>query len=181
MGMIQPGDFFLTPNFGPGFWNRTMSVFVQWGTRAPVAHAGIFVGDVDGVPSVVEAEPSGARIAPVAARKRDLWSKVNISQQQRNQAVQWALSKVGTPYGFGDIVAIGLCSRRIGLDWDPNHPPKFIQRLNDPNTLICSQLVAMAYQSAGITLVPGLNPALTSPGDLWRSLGSPKLPTKDMF
>jgi len=171
---IRPGDFFLASNFGPGIWNRTMSVFVQWGTRAPVAHAGVFVGDVDGVPSVVEAEPSGARVAPLSAHLKDIWSTTSLTDQQRAQVVAFAKSRVGTPYGFGDIVAIALCSRRLGLDWDPNNPPKWIQRLNDPKTVICSQLVAQAYAAAGLTLVPGLSPALTSPGDLWRAIGSPK-------
>jgi uncharacterized protein YycO len=181
MGVIQPGDFFLAPNFGPKLLDRIESVLVKWGTRAPVAHAGIYVGEVDGVPSIVEAEPEGARLAPLDTHKRDIWSRVNISQEQRDKAVEWAVSKVGTPYGFLDIIAIALCTRRLGLPWDPKNPPAFLKRLRDPKTLICSQLVAMAYQEAGVTLVDGLDPALTSPGDLWRAIGSPAFPTKDMF
>jgi len=71
----------------------------------------------------------------------------------------------GIPYNWPDIVAIGLAQRRLGRLVTPRS--WLARRLSRGDRLICSQLVDVCYEAAGLHLFTDHRPAgLVSPGDL---------------
>jgi hypothetical protein len=89
-----------------------------------------------------------------------IWSTglIPLTDEQRNLIVQSALAQEGTPYSFLDYVAIALY--RLGI----KHPG-VANRVESSKHLICSQLVALDYEHAGIPLTD-LPPYLVTPGKL---------------
>jgi cell wall-associated NlpC family hydrolase len=177
------GDFFVCDSFtaGGGFWANLPSKGIQWGTRSGFNHAGIYVGDHQ----VIEAQPSGVARSPSAQYEGDNteWSsgygldgvRGYEAAQVRHVIADWAVSQLGKPYGWPDIAAITLAQQRLGSRIDVRRAlaeqPWWVRRLISPDTLICSQLVALAYQHAGVQLyVDGWLPQLVTPGDLARLL-----------
>lgn len=156
-----PGDFGLTKIRGlaGAFVN-----FGQWfvGDFAPVQHALVYVGDG----RVVQAMPDGAECIPLEEASPVVkWSTglVDLTPEQREGISLLALQLVGTPYSFLDYLSIAL--ERLGIR------PKLIRdRVADTGHLICSQLVVLAYERAGVFLFPGEFPGDQTPGDLWHLL-----------
>lgn len=157
----QPGDFGLTKIGGlaGAFVN-----FGQWfvGDFAPVQHALVYVGNG----MVVQAMPSGAEVIRLEdASPVVKWSTglIELNHWQRTYISAVAQSLVGTPYSFLDYVSIALerLGLRVGLIRD---------YVESSNHLICSQLVVLAYERAGIELFPGTFPGDVTPGDLWHLL-----------
>jgi len=145
-----PGDFGLvrTPDL--------MGALIRLGTRSPANHAFIYVG----AGNIVEAAPGGARVRSVAEYgDRVRWSSIALTPAQRVLVVDAARSLVGRPYGFLDIAALALASFGLPTGWVE-------RRVARCTGLICSQLVALAYEAAGIELSPGDTPATTTPADL---------------
>jgi len=73
-----------------------------------------------------------------------------------------ALALLGTPYGFVDIVALGLADLGLRQWW--------LERVVDrQHALVCSQLVDQACLNAGVHLfTDGRMPGRVDPGDLQR-------------
>ena len=140
---------------------------IRWGTDAPVNHAFVYVGDGQ----IVEACPSGARTVPATNYGPIVWSHQGLSEKQRTAIVVKAdlLAQQRVGYGWLDLVAIGLAQRRAGKIVDLKNPPWWVRRIARQDRLICSQLVDVCYQAAGVALFDdGRLPGLVSPGDLWR-------------
>lgn len=156
-----PGDFGLTKIRGlaGAFVN-----FGQWfvGDFAPVQHALVYVGDG----MVVQAMPSGAELVPLEdASPVVKWSTglIDLTEDERLQISAEAILLEGTPYSFLDYVSIAL--ERLGIR------PKLIRDfVAATEHLICSQLVVLAYERAGVNLFPGAFPGDCTPGDLWKLL-----------
>ena len=137
------------------------SGFVAWAirvvTRSKYNHAFICMGDG----SVVEAQPGGAVHDALGYTLGNAeFSRIVLSPQQRERICTAALLCVWTPYGFLDILSIGLLQYGI--------KPKFIRnRVEHSKNLICSQLVDFCYQLAGVHLFrDGRLPMDVTPGDL---------------
>ncbi|MEU9258988.1 hypothetical protein AB0D68_10925 [Streptomyces sp. NPDC048212] len=156
----RPGDIGLTKIGGlaGAFVN-----FGQWfvGDFAPVQHALVYVGDG----MVVQAMPSGAELIPLEdASPVVMWSTdLSLTEVQQCDVVIAALDLVGTPYSFLDYLSIAL--ERLGV-----HSKLIRERVMSSGHLICSQLVVLAYERAGIELFPGTFPGDVTPGDLYRLL-----------
>jgi cell wall-associated NlpC family hydrolase len=157
----QPGDFGLTKIGGlvGAFVN-----FGQWfvGDFAPVQHALVYVGDG----MVVQAMPSGAELIRLKdASPVVKWSTglIDLSTDERYKISVEALSLVGTPYSFLDYVSIAL--ERLGV-----RPRLVRDYVASTGHLICSQLVVLAYERAGVDLFPGTFPGDVTPGDLYKLL-----------
>jgi cell wall-associated NlpC family hydrolase len=156
-----PGDFGLTRIGGlAGSFVNCGQWFV--GDFAPVQHALVYVGDG----RVVQAMPDGAECIPLEAASPVVkWSTglIDLTPEQREGISLLSLQLVGTPYSFLDYVSIAL--ERLGVR------PKFIRDfVASSGHLICSQLVCLAYERAGINLFPGTFPGDVTPGDLWKLL-----------
>jgi len=118
-----------------------MGWLIGLATWSKYSHVFVYVGDS----SVVEARPKGAGIAPLAEYlpSNIKWSGDVLSDVQRQSVIDAAKSCVGTPYGFLDIIAIGL--RTVGLPW------RWVEnRVLREDRMICSQLVAWCGGQAGL-------------------------------
>jgi cell wall-associated NlpC family hydrolase len=133
---------------------------------------------------VIEAQPGGARSSPIDGYlgENTVWSNgygITDPDVQRPALVAAAETLVGTPYGWGDIVAIALAQKRLGkwrrIDADVplEDQPWWVRRLARTDQLICSELVDQVYFLTGIHLFQDGRPRLAvSPGDLGRLLGA---------
>lgn len=113
-------------------------------TEPNLQHAFVYLGDGQ----IIEAEPGGARIAPVTEYSGIYWcegiaSRYSVAQLQK--VATSALKYKGVPYSFTDYLY--LLVHRLHL-WFPGLK-HLIQRSGH---VICSQLVADAYTEAGIHL-----------------------------
>lgn len=191
---LRPGDILTTPTYG-NLLDRTLGRAIRFGTAtqdptgkwvdAPVNHAAIYLGGG----KIVEAQPGGAAISAWDKYGNDaVWSVNGLGQRQtdgslrplppltstqRDEIAGHACQMVGTPYGYLDIVAIGIGQRRMHLEYvvDPAKPladqPWWVRRITSPHTLICSQLADLAYARAGIELFADNRlPGLVSPNDI---------------
>jgi hypothetical protein len=143
-----------------GFWIGVGQLLV--GDSAPVSHAFVVVGD-----QVVEAMPSGARLAPLAnymGRPDVIFSNVALTEQQQFVIAENALALIGTPYGFLDYVALALNVWGI-------RPKRLREYIARGDRLICSALVDRCFAHAGLHLFPdGRDYGAVTPGDLYRWL-----------
>lgn len=158
-----PGDFGVTATGG------LAAKIIRWGTQSSVNHAFVCVGG--GV--IVEANPGGAALNHVESYPNAVWSSghIKLTDTQRTNIAAAAQFLIGTPYGWADIVAIALAQRRADDIIKPDAPigaqPWIVRRVQSLHTLICSQLVDLAYEMAGVELfADGRIPGLVSPGDL---------------
>lgn len=168
----QPGMFFLARIGG------ALGLLVslgQWlvGDASRYSHAGIVLDDG----TVLEAMPTGARIAPLAAVlvRRPLafsWA-VPLTAEQRAAVVAGARTLEGSRYGFAAYLHLALL--RFGIAWG-----WLIGRLERDHRFICSQLVDHVYAQAGVHLfTDGRAHFEVTPGDLanclierdWRAAG----------
>lgn len=160
--MPKPGDFGLVSiKGGVGFLIR-VGQFLNGDGFRDYEHAFIYVGDG----KIVEAEPGGALISDLAEYdgRSIIWSTdlIPLTDEQRTLIVQSALAQEGTPYSFLDYLAIALY--RLGI----KHPG-VAKRVESSKHLICSQLVALDYEHAGIPLTE-FPPYLVTPGKLLKHL-----------
>lgn len=177
------GDFGLIATWGN--WRDAIAgALIRWGTDSPVNHTFVHIGGHQ----LVEAAPGGART-------RDLdeydphaitWStgRIPLDDVQRDGIATAARAISGTRIGYGwlDLVAIALGQRRLGgvvdVEAALRDQPWWVKRIVSTGTLICSQLVDLVYESAGVPLFDDDRlPGLVSPGDLWRRIGSPTVVT----
>lgn len=158
------GDFVLAPI--SGFAGKG----IEWGQELngdgfdPVQHAAMYLGGG----WIVEAEPGGARKAPVAEYPMGslVWSTglIDLSISQRIQLVAHAVDYIGTPYSALDYFS--LAAHRLHL-----RPPGLKRYIGSTKHMICSQLVDQCYQDAGIQLFDdGRWPGDVTPGALYRLL-----------
>jgi hypothetical protein len=99
---------------------------------------------------VIEAEPRGARIAPLQPyldRGDTLFSSdfISLTDQQRVDIVRIGRALEHTPYSFIDYAAIGL--HRAGL-----RLPAVEDYVQSSGHMICSQLVDHVWSEAGVRL-----------------------------
>lgn len=171
----KPGDWIVTRTSGP-WWDRFAAWAIQWDCDSPVNHAARYVGPTSTYAegAFIEARPGGMGYTSIHAYPDAIWStgrlpaRLTPTDAQREVIVARAEDLIGTPYGWLDILAIGLAQRRTGhvvtgREW-------WVRRIADDGTLICSQAIDVEDRAAGINLVPGRLPGLVSPGDLYRLL-----------
>jgi hypothetical protein len=163
MNEPKPGDFFVTGGGG------LAGAVVRWGSDSRWSHAGIYAGDGQ----VLEAMPSGARLTPVDTYLGEgtLWSTEEIDATTRTLLSVAARSMVGIPYGWAEIIAVALGSKRLGKHVDTTLPmdqqPWWVRNLADTDCQICSQLVDYIHLLCGRHLFNDGRPfGLVSPGDL---------------
>ena len=115
----------------------------------------------------MEAEPKGASVAYLVEYKGKevRWSDASgLTDEQRQRVVNEAIAMDGTPYGWLDIAALALLCLGFRWNW-------LFRRAKSEKTLICSQLVARAYDRAGVDLFPGVDDGLVTPGMLADRIG----------
>lgn len=161
--MYQPGDYICVDinSHSPGAWLADHAI--QWFTHSKFCHAFIYV-DTDG--TIIESTPRhGVHIANISEYEgmTMIGSSTNLTDHQRSDIVWSAYSYVGRDsYGFLDIAYLGLYTQGYNWKWLES------QVLEEKNRTICSQLVAMCGQDAGVNdwLCEKAVPQLVTPADL---------------
>lgn len=163
MTTMLPGDFYLTRIGGATGVFITLS---QWmiGDLSRYSHAGIYLGEIEGVPMVAEAMPGGLQINPLSKYhgKELVHSTFDLTERQRTDIVTAAVLAEGTPYSYLGYLYLGLTSF--------NHCPKWIKdRVSSSHALFCSQFVDYTYNESGVHLFDDDRLYLdVTPGDLAR-------------
>lgn len=162
MTLPLPGDFGLTQIHG------TVGKLIRFGQWLngdgfhDYEHAFLYVGNGQ----LVEAEPGGARLAPLSeyADCHVRWSSgiLRPTDAQRRAIVSAALGYIGVDYSFLDYFS--LASTRLHV-WVPG----LRTYVKSTGHMICSQLVARAYFDGGYPLYDGWTGDVT-PGDLYHLL-----------
>ena len=158
------GAFGVTATTGPAAW------VIREITHSPVNHAFGYVGPqtftYNGVryvhePAVVEANPSGAALAPLFVYPHAIWSPAPPDGKGAEVAAAY-LSLLKTPYSWIDDACIGLTDV---FGWHVPGPVR--KRLNRRDRLECAQLVDVAWLKCGMHLfADGRIPGDVAPSDL---------------
>jgi hypothetical protein len=173
------GDFFVVTNQPSNLIYKILFDLTTWGTASPVVHSGIYVGHAFGhqEPQVIEARPGGVGFAPYSKYQEAQWSsnKLALTRDQRNQIVEYAGKCIGVPYDNMALVVAAFAQKKLGQFVSPYRPlheqPKWVRRLIHQNRVICSSMVALAYEYAEAALINGYLPWIISSGDLMRVIG----------
>ena len=153
--MPKPGDFGVTAT--SGFVARMIRIV----TRSAVNHAFVYVGD--GL--VIEAQMRAGMSFKSAIRYPGAtWSALPLTDVERAAIVAWSRRHLRVRYNFLDILALFLT---LELGWVA---PRWARRMvANPNRLICSEAVDLAYQAAGVQLInDGRPPCDVTPEDLFQ-------------
>lgn len=152
-----------------GAWRvRAVSWAIRWDTESPVNHAFVYAGEG----RILEARPGGSGFNAWDAYPGTIWL-ANIKPPPQDfleqEQVAFALCKI--PYGWLDLIAIGIAQKRwdpeLAQRWDEGHVPWWVRRIGDMRTAICSQLADEFFLRLGVHLFDdGRPPGLVSPGDL---------------
>ncbi|QBZ72377.1 peptidase [Streptomyces phage Circinus] len=151
-----PGDFGLTRIRGFVGWWIGLGQLIT-GDASRYTHAFIVLDDE----TVVEAMPGGAIITPISEYAgRAVYSRLELTDDQRAAIVREARSLEGIPYSFLDYLALALA--HFGIK-----PKKLRKYITTKGHMICSQLVDEVYRRAGIHMFnDGRLPQDVTPGDL---------------
>ncbi len=153
----RPGDIGLSSSTGPiGKFIRAAQALI--GDYSFVTHAFIVLHDG----YIIEAMPRGAVFDRVSKYPNAVYSKFNLTDDQRDDICIEAIKMHGTPYSFLDYLALAATHFNI-------RPEPIRARVADSGKMICSQLCAEAYRRAGVDLFPDKRlPMDVTPGDLSR-------------
>jgi len=152
----QPGDFGLSRIGGVVGWWIALGQLLT-GDASRYTHAFVVLDDN----TVIEAMPGGAVITPLAEYKgKAVYSRIDLTPDQRFAIVSEARKLVGVPYSFLDYLALALA--HFGI-----RPKKLREYIKTKGHMICSQLVDEVYRRAGITMFDDDRlPQDVTPGDL---------------
>lgn len=156
----QPGDFEVVPMGGQGGKLIEIAQILSNTGRQNYEHARLYLGDG----KIVEAQPGGARVAPMSVNDGGLWSTglIPLTDDDRKNIVAAGWASVGTPYSVMDYFAEAAYKFKIGLII-----PGLRQYVKTSRHMICSQLVDHCYQVAGVQLFNDNRwEGYVTPGDL---------------
>lgn len=130
-------------------------------------HAFLIVPDeVSGGLSVIEAEPSGARVVPLTEYldPKKGWTCAfaypPLTDQQKSALGAAGKQMVGVPYNWLDYISLMLLHLHIRPQW-------VVDRVAGSKGMICSQLVDYVYELAGVHFFSdGRYPGDVMPSDL---------------
>lgn len=146
----HPGDILLFTH-GP----RLRDVLIVMVTRSPFYHAALYAGDGQ----VIEARPQGVIHNDLQGREHH-FAVLPAPEGKGEAALAWAKAHLGARFDRLDLLVIFL--EHLFTHWHINYTP------GDKYT--CAELVATAFQHAGVRLVPEKELDEIAPADLARLL-----------
>jgi hypothetical protein len=146
----RPGDILLFHHVA-----RFRDVLIVWVTRSPFYHAALYAD----AGHVVEARPRGVGRNSLRGRERN-FVVIPAPEGQGEAALAWANTQLGAPFDRWDLWVIFL--EHLFTHWHINYNPH--------GKYTCAELVATAYQHAGVRLVPEKELDEIAPADLARLL-----------
>lgn len=163
--MPLPGDFGLVSISGWGGIGVRIGQWLNGDGWSDYHHAFVVLDHGQ----VLEAEPDGARIAPLSqcAGTNATYSDWPLTDAQRTAVVQAARPLEGTPYSWLDYLSLALHRLHIPA-------PRLRRYIADSGHMICSQLVDHVYLRAGLHMFhDGRWEGDVTPGDLVAVLRGP--------
>jgi hypothetical protein len=148
----SPGDILLFHHA------RGLNRLITMLSGSPYHHVGLYAGNR----RVIESRVGGVINRDLSAAKVRLRFRVIPAPggpQVGRAAVEWAQTQIGARYAYGSIFALffdRLLERAFG-------PLDIIWRQSD--RVSCGELVAQAYEMAGVPLFPGCEPEEIAPWD----------------
>jgi hypothetical protein len=160
----KPGDFGLVSIPGAGGRAIRAAQWLNGDGYANLEHAFLVLDEE----TLIEAQPGGAVIRPLSehAGRDVVYSSWPLTDEQRSNIVTHGRLLEGTPYSEADYLA--LAAHRLHIP-----APGLRQYIANSKRLICSQLIALAYDLSGVFLFPHLWEGYVTPGALRRVLTGP--------
>ncbi len=138
---------------------NVVGYLIRLATWSRYDHSFVYVGK--GL--IIESQAKGAALARLSKYTGDviIWGADELTNDQRKGIVTKALSLKGVPYGFLDILYLGLATIGFKFKW-------LLRKVEREDRLICSQLVALSGESAGVDawLCGKSNACLVTPANL---------------
>lgn len=136
------GTYGCVDSRSPNLYGRLMEAAIRYFTKSSYSHAFVIISESG---DIVEAMPGGARLANISeyAGLNIILYSGEMNDNQRHLVVQAAKRYIGTPYGFLDIVYLGLYLRGINWKW-------LLGKIRRTSRMICSQLVAQCGVEASV-------------------------------
>jgi hypothetical protein len=137
---------------------------IEWATNSHTHHVVMATSETE----AFSAEPGGSKIWPLTHWGPIVWSRFNLTPQQRLDLVAAANGSVGLPYNYaiyGPLLWQKLSGRKVD--------GAVAQWLSKRPNINCSQGVDDIYTAAGFHLFPDIAEIIT-PGDFerkFRALG----------
>ena len=145
-----PGDILLFTD-APG-----LTKIIPWFTNSRYYHVGLY----EGGPFSLEARVPGVLRRDISRDKQLVFRFVPMPREGAQIALDFARKNLGANYDPIDIAAIII-----------NHTfPKLRINYSNPSSFTCGELVAEAWQAAGVELFPEIESELVVPGDFGRYL-----------
>lgn len=164
----QIGDFAVLPIAGQAGKLISIGEFLNGSAFGHFDHAEIYVGGNQ----TMGAYPGGARLVTMPADQSQwLWSTghIELNNAQRTAIVANAMECAGIPYSALDYFA--LVAHRLHIP-----APQLKAYIASTRHLICSQLVDLCYNNAGVHLFnDGRWPGYVTPADLAAVIADPRM------
>lgn len=155
---------------GFGTNQQLHSRLIRWATDSPWSHVWIeYWSHIWGGPWAAHAGPTGVVKVPL----EQVWTK--YPERIRFDCISlggdgfaWARNYIGAPYDYGAIWNGLLFAIHRSTKWE------WLRHIALRNTakFTCSEFVTGFLQASGIPDVVGLEPELTTPGELYRIIES---------
>lgn len=157
--VVQPGDFAVIPVSGPVGKLISIGEFLDGSGFGDYDHAEIYVGNNQ----TLGAYPGGAALVDLPQDQSGwLWSTghITLTDAERTAIVANAMECKGIPYSSLDYFA--LAAHRLHIP-----APLLKEYIASTKHLICSQLVDLCYNNAGVHLFNDNRwPGYVTPADL---------------
>ena len=153
--VIKPGDILLVEG------NSRISIAIKYLTQSSWSHACLFVGGTETDETshcLLEADLiGGVRLVPLQHYSDfnvRICRPVGVSEQNINNIIDFAMSKLGHQYDLKNIIDLGRY-----LIQKPIVPNRYRRALlsfgsGEPTRVICSTLIAQAFQSISYPILP---------------------------
>ncbi len=159
--------------------DAAVSSVIRASTGSRFSHAALYVGNDE----IIEAIGVGVVRQSVARAMRDdilvsVYRRIRMSDAQAQQVIRYVTAQVGKPYDEAGAAGAGITSVRgfmiavfagsvfpiTGLATGYAVGADIINRINPEGSFFCSELVALAFQRANVSL--GSGAASTTPADI---------------
>lgn len=173
--MLEPGELQLA-DILLSTGGAKVSTIIRGATVSRFSHAALYIGEGQ----IVEAIGSGVTLQSLRDAMSDdtlvsVYRRMRMSAEQAHQVVRYVRQQVGKLYDYTGVVGAGVTSPSgfvISLFLSPivtvgGIAADLYNRANPDAAYYCSELVALAFESANVPL--GSGAASTTPADISRS------------
>lgn len=167
---LRPADILLSTG------DAAVSAVIRVGTASRFSHSALYAGNSE----IIEAIGQGVVRQPLARAISDdtlvaVYRRIRMADEQATRVVRYASMQIGKPYDQAGAIGAGVTSKTglvlvvfggalgfaatgAGLGAD------IMNRLNPERSFFCSELVALAFENAGVSL--GSGAASSTPADI---------------